>query len=107
MQTYRDRLIRQGIWNPEDPRDPATDEEASRELEEWIKSQLAPLVAFQIVVAGGAIGIISNLLTQASQAKRERKSIASAFAGEINALLHIVRNVLGRAEGVDVMIRKT
>ncbi len=43
-----------------------------------------------LVIAGGAIGIFSNHLTQVIQARRERKSIASAFAGEIRALVHIV-----------------
>jgi hypothetical protein len=49
QQYYREQLIRQGIWNPEDPRDPEVDEEASRIVLEWINSQLAPSVTLQII----------------------------------------------------------
>ncbi len=51
---------------------------------------LNTLMPLLLVIAGGAIGILSNYLTQVTQTRRERKSVASAFAGEIRALIHIV-----------------
>ena len=49
MERYRDQLIQQGMWNPNDPGDPAADEEAAQVVEEWINKQVAPFVQFQIV----------------------------------------------------------
>ncbi|HKX29347.1 MAG TPA: hypothetical protein VJ302_16745 [Blastocatellia bacterium] len=51
---------------------------------------LNTIMPLLLVAAGGVIGILSNYLTQVFQSKRERKSISSAFAGEIKAILYIV-----------------
>src|SRR5262245_10410940 len=48
MQTNRERLITQGIWSKDDPRNPETDDGAMRELREWIERQFAPSVKFDL-----------------------------------------------------------
>ncbi len=69
----------------------------------WEESAISAIPLILAAVIGGALAIVGGFFGHVWQTRKERKSVAGAFAGEIRAILGIIRK-RRYMEGIEALI---